>query len=231
MAQAQTKWDLAGWTKGTVKFFDTLGLKGAQYPQLKPRLAPAAATVAGPLQVSGIGGGGNNPNQSSSQSASVKGLKNPIGPGLVPGRIDMGVDYTGTGPLYAIGDGTITNIYNSGWPGGTFIGLKLDNGKYVYYAENINPQVRVNQKVKAGDLVGYARGGYPYVEVGWAAPPGTGETMAAKTGQNRLGSSQGDPGKYPTGYGVGFANLLKSLGAKVQAPSGSVQGSAPSGYS
>lgn len=52
MAQGQTKWDLAGWTKGKpVRFFDTLGLKGAIYPQFQPRLAPSAAAVSGPVQV------------------------------------------------------------------------------------------------------------------------------------------------------------------------------------
>src|SRR5215813_9796044 len=140
---------------------------------------------------------------------------NPIGPGLKPARIDMGVDYTGAGPLYALGSGTITNVYNSGWPGGRFISLKLDKGpyagKYVFYAENINPKVKVGQHVQAGQLIGTAVGSYPFIEVGWAAPPGTGQTMAAQTGQQAHG---GDPGQFSTAYGVSMSNLIASLGGK-----------------
>lgn len=140
------------------------------------------------------------------------GYTNPIGPGLKGARVDMGVDYTGSGPLFAIGSGTIVNVRNAGWPGGIFIGLKLDNGLFVYYAENLIPRVSVGQKVRAGQLVATAVGTYPFLEIGWAAPPGTGETMAAKTGQSNLGQSEGDPGKFSTAYGVSMSNLIRSLG-------------------
>lgn len=153
---------------------------------------------------------------------------NPIGKGAKPARIDMGVDYTGSFPLYALGSGTITNVYNSGWPGGKFIGLHLDSGQYMYYAENINPNVVKGQRVTKGQLVGTAINQYPYVEVGWAAPPGTGETMAAATGQ---ANKTGDPGKFTTAYGLDMSNLIKSLGgpAGIQTPGG-VRGSVPAGY-
>jgi hypothetical protein len=88
----------------------------------------------------------------------------------------------------------------------------MDDGKYVYYAENIAPAVKVGQRVKAGQKVGYARGQYPFVEIGWAAAPGTGETLAAAHNQQ---SHSGDPGEKPTGYGISFANVLKSLGVKI----------------
>jgi hypothetical protein len=137
----------------------------------------------------------------------------------------MGVDYTGKGTLYALGSGTITNVFNTGWPGGKFIGLHLDTGKYVYYAENLIPRVSVGQKVSAGTPIAEAVGSYPFVEVGWAAAPGTGQTLAAQTGQSSKGSAAGDPGKYSTGYGVDFSNLIKSLGgpAGILTPGG-VQG-------
>jgi hypothetical protein len=157
---------------------------------------------------------------------------NPLGPGLKPARIDMGVDYTGAGDLYAIGSGTIKNVYNTGWPGGTFISLLLDSGpyagKYVYYAENIAPKVSVGQHVKAGQLVGHARGSYPYVELGWAASPGTGGTMAAQTGE---AASGGDPGAFSTAYGVSMSNLIQSLGgqAGIQTPGG-IRGSVDATY-
>ena len=152
---------------------------------------------------------------------------NPIGPGLTPGRVDMGVDYSGAGPVYALGNGTITSTYNSGWPGGGFIGLQLSDGsgRYVYYAENISPAVQVGQAVTAGQLIGHATGGG--IEVGWAAPPGTGQTMAAATGQNQPGLAQGDPGYYPTGYGLNFSNLIRSLGGPAGDVGGPVQGGQP----
>jgi LysM repeat protein len=153
--------------------------------------------------------------------------QNPIGPGLTPGRVDMGVDYGGAGPVYALGNGTITSVINSGWPGGGFIGLHLSDGsgRYVYYAEDINPAVQVGQSVTAGQLIGHATGGG--IEVGWAAAPGTGQTMAAATGQNQAGLAQGDPGYYPTGYGVNFSNLIRSLGGPAGIVGGPVQGSQP----
>lgn len=161
----------------------------------------------------------------------MPGFVNPIGAGLQPARIDMGVDYTGTGSLYALGSGKITSVYNSGWPGGKFIGLHLDTGQYMYYAENIIPHVSVGQRVTAGQLVGTAVGTAPFIEVGWAAPPGTGETMAAQAGQSALGQSQGDPGKYPTGYGVSMSNLIKSLGGPAGQLDGPIQGAIPGGSS
>ena len=153
--------------------------------------------------------------------------KNPIGPGLTPGRVDMGVDYGGAGPVYALGNGKITGVYNSGWPGGGFIALQLSDGsgRYVYYAEDISPAVQVGQTVMAGQLIGHATGGG--IEVGWAAPPGTGQTMAAASGQDKAGLAQGDPGYYPTAYGVNFSNLIRSLGGPAGIVSGPVQGTHP----
>lgn len=140
----------------------------------------------------------------------------------------MGVDYTGSGPLYAMGSGEIVNVYNSGWPGGKFIGLHLDSGQYMYYAENLNPNVVKGQRVTKGQLVGTAVGTYPYVEVGWASPPGTGETMAAASGQAAKG---GDPGQFTTGFGKDMSDLIKSLGgpAGIQTPGG-IRGSVPAGF-
>jgi hypothetical protein len=157
---------------------------------------------------------------------------NPIGAGLHSARIDMGVDYTGAGPLYALGSGTIVNVSNAGWPGGKFISLKLDQGpyagKYVFYAENIIARVKVGQHVTAGQLIGTAVGKYPYIEVGWAAPPGTGQTMAAALGQQ---SKSGDPGKFSTAFGVSMSNFIKSLGGPggILTPGG-VRGTVPAGY-
>lgn len=156
---------------------------------------------------------------------------NPLSPGLQSGRIDQGVDYTGSGNLMAIGSGVIVNTTNTGWPGGTFIGLKLDNPingqAYVYYAENITPKVKVGDRVNAGQVIGFANGSYPYTEIGFAAPPGTGQTMADATGENKLGLSQGDPGKYSTAFGDFMSQVIQSLGGKPGILSqGDIQGTA-----
>jgi len=152
---------------------------------------------------------------------------NPIGPGLSGERVDMGVDYGGKGPLYALGSGVITAIANSGWPGGTFIGLHLDSGQYMYYAEDIAPAVRVGQRVSAGQLVGTATGGSSGIEVGWAAPPGTGQTMAAQAGQI---PTSGDPGAHATAYGESMSNLIASLGGPKGVTTGQIVGTVPGDY-
>ena len=182
------------------------------------RAAPNAASAT-PAQT------GDTPSSAPAQTGDQ--YKNPIGPGLTPGRVDMGVDYGGAGPVYALGNGEITSVYNSGWPGGGFIGLQLSDGsgRYVYYAEDISPAVQVGQTVTAGQLIGHATGSG--IEVGWAAPPGTGQTMAAATGQDKAGLAQGDPGYYPTAYGVNFSNLVRSLGGPAGIVSGPVQGTRP----
>jgi hypothetical protein len=155
------------------------------------------------------------------------GLANPIGHGLSPERVDMGVDYAGRGPLFAIGAGTIVNLYNAGWPGGTFIGERLSpsfGSGYWYLAEDIVPQVRIGERVQAGQHVADAWGGPSGIEVGWAAPPGTGQTMAAQVGQAKAGQAHGDPGLYPTGWGVSASNLIGSLGGPRGIIDGPVQG-------
>jgi hypothetical protein len=139
------------------------------------------------------------------------GLVNPIGPGAGPARIDMGVDYTGAFDVYALGAGTIRNVYNSGWPGGTFIDIQLNppyGSGYWYSAENIAPSVSVGQGVSAGQKIGHARGSYPFTEFGWATGQG-GQTAAARDHQI---PTSGDPGAWSTAWGVAASQLIHSLG-------------------
>ena len=51
------------------------------------------------------------PSQTGPQAPVLSGYLNPLRgvSGLVPERVDMGVDFGGAGPVYAIGDGIITN--------------------------------------------------------------------------------------------------------------------------
>jgi nucleoid-associated protein YgaU len=147
-------------------------------------------------------------------TGSSSGYVNPIGAGLVHERVDQGVDFTGSGSLYALGSGTVVNVYNSGWPGGVFLGIHLDAGQYVYYAEDITAAVGVGQRVTAGQYIGRANGGGSGIELGWAAPPGNGDSAAHAAGQYA----------YPTSEGASFNALLASLGgtraSQVRARSG-----------
>lgn len=157
---------------------------------------------------------------------------NPIGNWAVPSRIDQGVDYLGSGDLYAIGDGTIVGTAGPGWPGGTYINLKLDHpvagAQYWYYAEHITPTVQAGQRVKAGEKVGHAIGGYPFVELGFSNSNATDNTMANQTGQSKRGIKHGDPGAFTTGWGLAASDFIKSLGGKpgIISPGG-ISGSVP----
>lgn len=151
--------------------------------------------------------------------------------GLTAERIDQGVDYAGSGPLYALGNGKVLNTRNSGWPGGAFISFRLADGpfagKIVYYAENIIPAVSVGQVVTPNTVVGTLVNAYPNSELGWAAEPGTGESLARASGQV---APAGDPGNVSSAYGKNFSDLLFSLGAPAGIMQGSVIGSLPSSW-
>lgn len=118
------------------------------------------------------------------------------------GRIDQGVDYSGTGPIRAIGSGTIVGVYNSGWPGGTFIDEHLNTGGYWYVAEDVTPNVNVGDRVKAGDVIGELSGG---TEMGWAAP---GSALAGESLAHYHGNYA-----FPTPEGTQANTLLTRLGA------------------
>ncbi len=135
--------------------------------------------------------------------------------GLSAERIDMGVDYSGVGPIYAVGDGVVLSTYNGGWPGGTFIAYRLTDGPaaglVMYAAEDITPTVQVGQSVSASTVIGQLYAGPDGIETGWAAA-GDGETMAAAYGQFA--------GWNTTAFGINYSQMLTSLGA----PGGIVQG-------
>jgi len=149
-----------------------------------------------------------------STGTGVKGMKNPFRKikGLTPERIDMGVDFGGSGPIFAIGPGTIGSTMNAGWPGGAFIEERLGAGtpyagKFVFQAENITPRVHRGQKVDTNTVIGIMHGG---IEAGWGAGTG-GLAMAAKLGQQ---AHSGDPGAHPTAMGHNFDELLVALGVR-----------------
>lgn len=138
---------------------------------------------------------------------------NPVGSGLTQGRVDQGVDYSGSGPLYALGSGTIVNTTNSGWPNNTFVVLKLDqpvNGQqYIYYAEDLTPSVKVGQKVTAGQQIGQANGGGNGIELGYAS---SNLGQAASAGQFT--------GSNATPLGQDFLSFIENLGSAAGRGSG-----------
>jgi pilus assembly protein CpaE len=148
--------------------------------------------------------------------------------GLVPQRIDEGVDYDGQGPIGALGDATIEYIAPAAsihWPGNWYIAYRLDSGpdagKWVYVAEDITPApgLHVGEAVLAGQPVatfGPNRG--DGIETGWALPdPGYAGPVA---------SSYYHPDGIRTAAGQSFSDLLQSVGA----PPGCINGRPLVGY-
>ncbi len=127
---------------------------------------------------------------------------------LVPQEIDQGVDYCGSGPVYALGPGRVLNVADPGWPSGTFIAYRLTAGPaaghVVYVAENVTPHVRVGQSVTVTTVVGVVHDAKTCLETGWASPARLGWAMGATqyTGTNS------------TSFGRNFSALLESLGAR-----------------
>ena len=151
--------------------------------------------------------------------------------GLTPRRIDLGVDYAGTGPLLAIGRARVTTASDtdsgpsscwaiSCWPGGGIVVMRLLDGpfagKYVYVAEHITVSVRAGQTVSAGQQIATLYAGYPWSEWGWAAGPGP-EALAMADGH--WCHTCADVGDWSTIEGRNMNALLMRLGA----PSGLFQ--------
>jgi len=133
--------------------------------------------------------------------------------GLIPERVDMGVDFAGSGPVYALGDGVITNATgnSAGWPGGGWITYRLtdgpDAGLMVYVAEDVTPTVQVGQRVTSATVIADMFAGGDGIETGWAQPAGaSAESQLPAAG----GISGGGP--FPTMIGLSFEELLQSLG-------------------
>ena len=142
------------------------------------------------------------------------GYQNPLRDvsGLVPERVDMGVDFGGSGPVYALGNAVVTNASeNAGWPGGGWITYRLtdgpDAGLTVYLAEDVSPVVQVGQHVSSATVIAnmFARG--DGIETGWAQQSG----LSAESQLPEAGSVGGN-GPFPTRIGLSFEALLQSVG-------------------
>ena len=143
------------------------------------------------------------------------GYQNPLRDvsGLVPERVDMGVDFGGSGQVYALGDAVITNATGTsgGWPGGGWITYKLtdgpDAGLTVYLAEDVSPVVQVGQHVSSATVIANMYAGGDGIETGWAQQSG----LSAESQLPEAGSVGGN-GPFPTRIGLSFEELLQSVG-------------------
>jgi hypothetical protein len=134
--------------------------------------------------------------------------------GLIPERVDMGADFGGSGPVYAIGNAVVTNATagSAGWPGGGWITYRLTSGPgaglQVFLAEDVKPAVQVGQQVTSGTVVASMFNGGAGIETGWAMPDG----LSAESQLPEAGGVSGG-GPFPTKIGLNFDNLLIALGA------------------
>jgi hypothetical protein len=212
---------------------------------LVPGITPITSNAGGAskdisenLNISGTGTvGTSSPGSGNGAALSVGGYTNPLAQiqGLRPERTDMGVDYSGSGPILSATDGIVRSVFNSGWPNGTFICIEITNGsmagKWIYYAEDITPKVAVGQKVKAGDVIGQMFEGKSGIEIGWNQPGTPALTLAAAYNQQYM---HGDAGSWESAAGASMSRFLQSLnapGGTGGSPiTGGPHGQNPSGY-
>ncbi len=152
--------------------------------------------------------------------------------GLYPERVDMGVDFAGAGPVYAIGAGVVTEAQgdNGGWPGGGWITYQLTDGpavgEVVYLAENVSPAVQIGQKVTPETVIGHMYNGGDGIETGWAMP----DSASSESELPESGGISG-AGPFPTSIGMNFEDLLRALGVPAANNLGlSTSGLVPSRY-
>ncbi len=152
---------------------------------------------------------------------------NPLGEvaNLERSRIDMGVDYSGSGPILAIGRAKVVLATDklagpeSCWgktcvpPPGDMIVYRLlagpFAGKYVYVVEHITIGVKAGEPVRAGEKIATLHEGSPNLEMGWASGHGA-QTLAVARGHQGRGS---DPGGWSSIEGRNFNNLMVWVGA------------------
>jgi hypothetical protein len=140
-------------------------------------------------------------------------------------RIDMGVDYSGAGPILALGAAKIVLATDrltgpeSCWgktcapaPGDMVVYRLLDGpfaGRFVYVVENITILVKVGRTVAAGARIAILHDAPPNLEIGWASGHGA-QTLAVADGHQ---CACADPGGWSSIEGRNFDALLVRLGA------------------
>jgi hypothetical protein len=199
----------------TVSQSDELGLSAGAGPLGQTTASPGAtanqqAEIVGTAVVSG-----GRHLKAGQRAEILAGYRNPLRAvsGLVPERIDEGVDFAGSGPVYALGDAVVTYAgENAGWPGGGWITYRLtdgpDVGLMVYLAEDVTTTVQAGQHVTSSTVIGNMFNGGDGIETGWAQPTG-----ASAESQLPQAGGIGGGGPFPTMVGLNFDQLLQALGA------------------
>jgi murein DD-endopeptidase MepM/ murein hydrolase activator NlpD len=177
----------------------------------------------------------SQPSQTGQPAPAASGYLNPLRAvsGLVPERVDQGVDFAGTGPVYAIGDAVVTDAMggSSGWPGGGWVSYQLtdgpDAGLVVYVAEDVTPTVQAGQHVSSATVIANMYNGGDGIETGWAAA----QTSLTAESQMPEAGGIGAGGPFPAMVGLSFDGLLQSLGVPASPGAGtSGYGTLPAGY-
>lgn len=133
--------------------------------------------------------------------------------GLIPERIDQGVDFAATGgDILAIGNGKVIGIIPDWYRGQPFLWYQLSDGdhagEYVFVAEGIIPRVLPGDRITAGQVIAsYIPGAPTGIETGFATADGS-----------VIDPYNGRPDGTATDGGKRFARFLKSLGSPVQDP-------------
>jgi soluble lytic murein transglycosylase-like protein/murein DD-endopeptidase MepM/ murein hydrolase activator NlpD len=126
-----------------------------------------------------------------------------LGTEVVTGRVDQGVDFTGTGPIVAIGNAVVLRTGAPGWPeGGGVLYQLLDGplkGEVIFVYEGVDATVQPGQRVKAGEQIATFR------------PGGSIETGFSDTAGVPLSHTEYYEGKV-TQSGLEMLSLLQSLG-------------------
>ncbi len=187
----------------------------------------ALAGSTGAATGCGAGGGGVAPQATGGTSVTAPhhrhrttcttgGYVNPIrGKAWLPGRTDMGVDFSVTRhkPIVAIGDALLLGSDNhSGWLGGHFLWYRLLDGDHagniIFVAETMGRLLPAGTTVTAGERIATAMPGGTGTEWGWA---------------NKLGSPRAAPcysEGMKTNSGREFARFMRHLGARTADPPG-----------
>ena len=179
-----------------------------------PRLAAQSAQISQPRIIGTAVVSRGRQSRAGGPAAGGSGYLNPLRAvsGLVPERVDEGVDFSGSGPVYALGDAVITNAgQNAGWPGGGWITYRLTGGPaaglMVYLAEDVTPTVQAGQRVSPTTVIANMFNGGDGIETGWAQPTG----VSAESELPEAGGISGG-GPFPTMIGINFDALLQYLG-------------------
>jgi hypothetical protein len=164
-----------------------------------------------------------------SPPATAGGYANPFAhtQGLSADRIDMGVDYAGSGEIDAIGNATI--VFAGTGIGGAWVCSTPENGgvvyqltdgqyqgDYVYVTEDVIPTVHPGDTVTAGQQVATFTSPHGCLEIGFANGPSPAPKAAALGQQAQVG----DAGDNRTYCGQEMSDLLAATGA----PAGLTQG-------